>query len=727
MRGRHVSDDVLIAELVKQSVGLAFTVGSKVGEYLWGRLTRRLSNDPAALEKAVERLLAENPEAIHQLKALAEVDLTTTGNPPRIVPRSPLFVDRVAVWQQLSGRTGTALLTGPSGIGKTAAAEHFAVHSKSSYPDGALLVNLADFRDGPGGSLGRNRIKAFILSRLGIEVLSTADDDLAVQYDEVLQPLRLLVVFDDVESAEELNGLVPAAPMSLVLALTSAPEDDFLLRFAPVPLGQLEDGADRQLLEAICSQQLVHSDPEGAQKLLAQCDRVPAALVVAANRVRSFAAVTPRPLAAVATELEGGGSLGPVSHAYDEALAGLSDGAAELCRLLTVFPGPSFTNEVAVAISGRPKSQVPALLAELHAQVFVTRDADGRLRLGSQARQAVRRTGNTSGTEEAFARLVRFYASRAVQADFQKSGPERLRLYDTNLPPGTEIHDFERHEVDWLVAELPTYRALAGAALDAGFHRELTQICGAIEVVGLHRGLHRDLEAILDRGLRTNPAPALEARMISMYGRILSLVGEFDRAARAFERANDAMLKLPEPNPELSASVLEFRGLFHREQGQLAEAETCYRAALEITRGLSAGGGPHRGRGLHARMLANVLVSLKQFPEALELLHEAENHTLARHDRDRAQVWLVRAKVFAETRRPADALALLPEAWRLANGAGSNQYDLEFGEAIGDAAWRAGGHDLARQHWSGVWQRYEASRHPRRERLYHKLWYGLPA
>ncbi|WP_326567569.1 hypothetical protein VSH64_37950 [Amycolatopsis rhabdoformis] len=720
-----MSADVLYAELIKQGVALAFTAGSKAGEYLWGRVTRRRHNDPAALEQAVARLIAEHPDSVHQLKALVDADLATTGKVPQIVPRSPLFVDRVTVWQQLNARTGTAVLTGPSGIGKTAAAEHFALHSKPSYPDGSVLVNCAEFRDGPGGPLGRNRIKAYLLARLGVEVLSTADDDLAVQYLEVLQPLRLLVVFDNVESAAELDGLIPPSPMSLVLALTSAPETDFLLDFALVPLGRLEDGADRQLLEAICSPELVRNDPEGTQKLLAQCDRVPAALVVAANRVRSFAALTQRPLAAAATELESGGSLGPVSHAYDEALSGLPAEAAELCRLLTVFPGPSFTAEAAAALVARPVKQVWTLLTELHDQVLVTRTADGRLQLGNQARQAVRRTGNTNGTGEAFTRLVRFYAARAVQADFRKSGPDRLRLYDPTLPSGTENPEFDGGPVDWLVAELPTYRALAGTALDAGLHHELLQICGALEIVGLHRGRHRDLEAILDRGLRTDPPPAVRARMTSMSGRILSLIGEFDRAAHAFAQAEAAVRQVR--IPELEASVLEFRGLFHREQGQLMRAVACYRGALAITRSLSVEGKPHRGRGLHARMLANVLVSLRQFPEALALVQEAENHTLPGNDRDRAQVWLVRAKVFAETGRAAEALALLPEAWRLANGAGSNQYDLEFSEATGDAAWRAGGFDLARQHWSGAWQRYEASRHPRRERLYHKLWYGLPA
>lgn len=713
------------AEFVKQCVAMAFTATGKVADYLWKRFTGRVQASPAELERAVRRLLDEDPEAARELRELLAGELPSGLSKPRIVAHSGPFVDRYEAWRQLAGRTGTAVLSGPPGIGKTALIRQFATATTGdggAYPDGALLVDLDRFRDGPGMPLARARIMTYVLSRLGIAIVAATTEELAAQYEAALEPLRLLLVFDQAESAEELHGLVPPAPMSLILALTCGPAEDFVFDFAPhIPLGQLEPGTDRQLLEAICGAELLARDPQGVEALLVQCDRVPPLLVAAGEAVRQRASFTPQPFAVVAKEFANGAGPDKVSQAYDELVAGLGPEAGELCRLLTAFPGPSFTPETANVLFGRESGKA---LVELHAHVLVTADPDGRLRLGSQARQAVSRTGNATGTDVAFTRLLRFYTARAVRADLRK--PDRFRVYDTTAPASTDV---VVPEVDWLAAEMPVFRALAVAAYQRGLHDELKQLCGALEIVPLHRNVHREFEEILRCGIAVTTEPALLARMVSQHGRVLSLLGEFTLAAQDFDRAAAELRRIPDPGTarhrQLAASVEEFRGLFHREQGQLTEAAEHYHHALVITRELSVPGTPHRGRALSARMLANVLVGLHRAPEALGLLREAEENTKDDDTRNVAQVRLVRAKAFAETGQAAEALALLPEVWRLANQARSDQYDLEIGEALGDAAWRAGDPGQARQYWSGVWQRYQLSRHPRAARLYHKLYYGI--
>ena len=721
-----MAGDELQTEVIKQSVALAFTVGGKVAEYLWAKVTKRFGDDPVALEKAVERLLEKNPEAARELRELIDAELSNDRVKPQIPVSSPHFFDRFAAWQQMRGATGTAVLSGPSGIGKTALAQHFAQHTASSYPDGAMLLDLADFRDGPGTPLGRNRIKAAVLARLGVELISASDESLAAQYVTVLAPKRLLLVFDNAEGVEDLHGLVPPAPMSLVLALTAGPVGDFVFDFAQqVPLGQLEPGSDRQLLEALCGIDLVQRDPQGAQDLLTHCDRFPAVLVAAAHLVRSREGLVALPLGAVAGELRGGGSLGKVSRGFDEVLAGLPADSAELCRLLTVFPGPSFTLEAATAIAGRP--EVLSRLADLRAQVLVTVDPDNRLRLGNQAREAVRRAGDTSGTDDAFVRLVNFYRDWAVRADVEP----RLWLYERNLPPDAAEPAFPGRPVDWLAAELPALRALARPAFERKLHVQLTQICGALEIVGLHRGFHRELLEIEEQGARAAEAMedhALLARILGQRARLFSQMGEFERAVPEFARAEAAFAKVADPgsvvNRQLRASLSEFHGLFHREQGQFDESARWFRAALKISRDLGKLG--RRGRGLHARMLANVL--LLRGGDGLEirnLLAEADECVEEGRHRDRAQVRLVEAKLLIGEGRPQAAVDRLHEAWRLANAAGSNQYDLEIAETLGDAEWRAARPETARQHWLGVWQRYSAAGHPARSRLYGKLLYGL--
>jgi tetratricopeptide (TPR) repeat protein len=448
-------------------------------------------------------------------------------------------------------------------------------------------------------------------------------------------------------------------------------------------------------------------------------------LVAAAHLVRRRAGLVASPLRAVAEELRGGGSLGKVSQGFDEVLAGLPADSAELCRLLTVFPGPSFTLEAASAIAGRP--EVLSGLADLRAQVLVTAERDDRLRLGNQARQAVRRAGDTSGTDEAFARLVNFYRDWAVQADAKP----RLWLYERRLPPDAATAVFRGSPMDWLAAELPTLRALARPALERGLHLQLTQICGALEIVSLHRGFHRELLEIDEQGALAAEKMndhALLARILSQRARLFSLMGEFERAAPEFVRAEAALAKVADPgsvvNRQLRASVSEFHGLFHREQGQFDESARWFREALAISRGVGAPG--KRGRGLHARMLANVLLLRGgDLSEVASLLAEADDCVEAGRHRDRAQVRLVEAKLRTREGRPQQAVELLHEAWGLANLADSNQYDLEIAEALGDAEWHSARPEAARQHWHGVWQRYSVAGHPARARLYGKLLYGL--
>ncbi|MEV6905386.1 hypothetical protein [Amycolatopsis sp. NPDC051071] len=728
-------------EIVKQAIALCFTSGGKVAEYLWKKLSgrrdeRRLRSDPVALEAAVRRLAAEDPAVARELRELVGSMLEMSHTRPRIVPRSPNLYDRVGAQAQLTG-TGVVVLSGPSGVGKTALAEHFGMRSDSAYPDGALLIDLGDHRDGPGAPLRISQVREAVLQALGVEpkLVTSGAGELKAQYNAFLTPLRLLLVFDSVENVRDLQALVPPAPMSLVLVLTEGAPDELVTQYPRhVPLSRLEEGADRMLLEAIAGTGLLTADPDGTHEVLVECDRFPATVVAAAIAARQRAALATRPLKLLAEELRGGRALGPVSAAFDRVLAGLPQRELDVCRLLSEIPGPSFTHDAAAAVAGCEPFEVLAELVHLQSVFFVTEEPGKRLRLTKQARQALTRAGHLP-KGEGLPRLVGFHRTRAVQADHWKMPGGRLRLYDQTLPKDTRPLDLARGQdpVDLLVAEIPVYRALAEPAHYAGLHRELTQICGALEIVGLHRGHPRELVEINKWGIASAEAlgdVALQLRTIGQQARLYSLLQEFSRAEVEFGRVRELLHRLESPetetNRQLRASLWEFRGLYHRERGQYTEAATCFFEALTISRTL--GGLPFRGQGLHARMLANVLVPLGDLAGALQLLEEAESKTDTGNNRDLAQVWLVRAKVLSRgsTASARQALDLLPEVWRLVAPTGSDQYDLEIAEALGDAAWYCGNFELARHHWSGVWQRLQAVRHPRAGGVHAKIINGLP-
>jgi tetratricopeptide (TPR) repeat protein len=738
----QVTDSVIQAEFVKQAVALVFTSGGKVAEYLWKRLSgrrdeRRLRSDPAALEAAVRRLTAEDPAVAKELRELVGSMLEMRHARPLVVPRSANLFDRVGAQAELGG-SGVLVLSGPSGVGKTALAEHFGQRSQEAYPDGALLIDLADHRDGPGASLRFSQVRESVLRALGVDpkLITMGADELKGQYNAFLAPLRLLLIFDSVEGVRELQALVPPAPMSLVLALTEGPAEELVTQYPRhVPLSRLEEGADKKLFEAIAGTDLLAADPDGAREVLAECDRFPAMVVAAATAARQRAALATRPLKLLAKELSSGRALGPVSAAFDQVLGGLSQREQALCGSLSEIPGPSFTLDAAAAVADCEPFELMGELAHFESVFFLTQEPGGRLRLTKQARQALIRAGHAPG-DEGFRRLVRFHRTRAVQADQLKMPGGRLRLYDQTLPKGTQAWKLEpgQDPVDPLLAEFPVYRALAKPAHDAGLHLELTQICGALEIVGLYRGHLRELVEITRWGIASAEVLGdvpLQLRTIGQQARLYSLLQEFPRAEVEFGRLRELLPRLEEPetetNRQLRASLWEFRGLFHRERGEYAEAATCFFEALKISRTL--GGLPFRGQGLHSRMLANVLVLLGDLTGALQFLTEAESKTNPENKRDLAQVWLVRAKALSRSGTAAaarQALDLLPEVWRMVAPTGSDQYDLEIAEALGDAAWYCGDFDLARHHWSGVWQRLQAVRHPRAAGLHAKILNGMP-
>lgn len=732
-------DPSIEGEFYKQCVALAFTNGTRFAGYLWERLkTRRQGKlaDPEALVGAVRRLIEAHPEEEQRLRDLIDEALGKNRQRPRIVVDGPMLVDRVGAWRQLNGRTGTLIMSGLSGIGKTKLATQYAQRAEPA--DGALYVDLAQFRDGPGMPIRHSRIRAHVLGRLGVspDLVARTDETLVTQYETFFTDLRCVVVFDSVEAADDLRGLIPQAPMSLFLGLTEHYGDDYIQQYPQhVPLGRLEEGTDRQLLQQLCHD-VVPPDPAAVERLLACCDRIPGAVVVAAMRVRSRAAFAPDPYALVADELATGGTLGPISQGFDRAFAELSEPAAELCRRLSVSPAPSLPLEAVLALSGKQQvSDISEALAELQSVGFVT--AEGRIGLGHQPRQAVARAGGHPAWRDVLGRLVRFYAGLAIDADQKKMRDDRLRLFDRSRPEGVAEARFDGDPLNRLMPEIPVYRALIGPAQDAGFDVEVTQICGALEIVGLHKGAHRELAEITAVGIRSAQElknDALLARLHSQLGRLLCFTHDFFGAQREFEHAEAA---LKTDVPRLRASMLEFRGLFHRDQALILRDQgrsddavkhfeasiSCYENALKICRTFPDKG--NRARGLNARMLANVLVLAGKSDRVAEVLAEAEAFTDEEKSRDLAQVWLVRAKWLSRTNQAEEALALLPEVWRLAAGAGSDQYDLEIAEELGDAAWYAGDRDLARQYWSGVYQRFAEARHPAANRLYGKIAAGL--
>jgi transcriptional regulator with XRE-family HTH domain len=147
-----------------------------------------------------------------------------------------------------------AVVTGPSGIGKTALATRWAHRFAAEFPDGQLYVDLRG--SGSAGSpLDARTVLRRFLTALGRPVTEIpADlDERAAFYRTVVAARRLLVVLDDVSPAYPIEQLLPGTGSSAVVATSVRPIDRLTadLGVPQVPVAPLNDVEAREVVSRI--------------------------------------------------------------------------------------------------------------------------------------------------------------------------------------------------------------------------------------------------------------------------------------------------------------------------------------------------------------------------------------------------------------------------------------------------------------------------------------------
>lgn len=475
-------------------------------------------------------------------------------------------------------------IEGMPGAGKTRIAVRLAhrLLAEGQYGDVQLYVDLCGHSDQPPAD--PSAVLASFLRLLGVPGGQVPHDlpSRAALYRDRLHGKRALVLLDNAAGDAQIRPLLPASPTNLVLITsrrTLAVDGGHTL---PLDVFTPEDGTE--LLSRVIGAERVAGDPDGAQRIVDLCGRLPLAIALAARRLQA------RPswrLADLVHRLEGArdrldelaaGSR-QLRAVFDLSYRALDADARWLFRLTGLHPGPDFTAESVAALAGREPAESGRILDRLVDERLVTMVTGDRYRLHDLLADYARHVSETDEPEPdrraALTRLLDYYlhvTSRATE--LLRPGCWRVDLTGTppaHFPPLDTREDAEA----WLHAERANLLAALGRAAGDGWPAYAWRLAHAVH------------------------------EYLALYGFIDSWVQTHEAALRTAVAAGDRRGE---------AVMLTFLAAGYVHQQRYEDARAHFHWALDLSRDIG-------DRSLESSALSGlgfICYRLGQFSEALE-------------------------------------------------------------------------------------------------------------
>ncbi|WP_241562569.1 hypothetical protein [Streptomyces hoynatensis] len=565
-----------------------------------------------------------------------------------IRPETAHFVDRedeqeralraVAEWGGGASRPVTLAVSGLGGVGKTELAFRIARLLRERYaPDAVLYVDLDEARR--DGAVEVADVLGELLRDLDVapEWLERSFAARRRQYWARTADRRLVLIVDNARFGSELLPLLPASGDSVVIVAGQAPLHDLAEGEAVrIPLGPLAERDGTALLRGLVDDPRLAAEPEAVAELVRLCSGLPAALHVAAARMRRQRR---RPLSRLlegwTADLDEEG-LPVVEKVWDAAYGELGPDAALLYRLLADVPADGCPAEAVVALLGRGPEAAEEALEDLEAVGLLGGGAGERVRLPellrAHARRRARRDGAPAERAAGVRRMVRWYLRQAQRADAAAAGP-RLTLAapagpvpdapDVPLPEAGE-RDAAREGYGWLARERHALHACVRLACEAELDAEAWALC---EPLWTHFvAFPQHAAAVESFGLGVRAAQRLGdvralARLRCQLARPLWELERFDEAEAELRQALGAVSALGEAarDRRLAASVVEFGGMLAGARGDWSAAAREFERSREMHRAI----GNAYGEMLQTYRLGEALTRRGEYDRAAALLRQA--------------------------------------------------------------------------------------------------------
>jgi len=627
-----------------------------------------------------------------------------------------------------------AVIAGTAGVGKTTLAVHWAHRVAAHFPDGQLYVNLRGFDPaGPAADPGqalRGFLDAFAVPP---ERVPARLEDQVALYRSLMAGRRVLVLLDNARDAEQVRPLLPGSPGCLAVVTSRSHLTGLVAGQGayPLHLDLLPPGEARELLSRRLGSSRVSREPDAVEEIISGCARLPLALTIAAARAAASPAF---PLASVAADLrEAGHVLDPfdVGDAATDVRAvfscsywSLSDGAAQLFRLLGLHPGPDVTTSAAASMAALAPDKTRSLLAELTRGYLLTEQRPGRYAchdlLRAYAAEQAYQHEDEASRQAAVDRFLDHClytgctAATLVDPFFAPAVPDPSPDIAVSAPATTE------EALAWFTAERASLLAAIVQAADFGRAAHAWRLAWALSTFLLRRGLWSDHAMACQAGLdasRQAGDTAGEAHCLLLLGLGYARSG---RHPEAVPLLHDALKLLEQTDGYGRTQVFA-----HSALTWIAELEERYTEMLghaERALELSWAAGD---RSMEIMSLGDVgycHARLGNYSQAISYCGQSLARSKAAGERAyESAAWDSLGFVYHKLRDPRRAVTCYERALGLAREVADRFNEAGILDRLGDTHSSAGDQDAARWAWIQSLRTFDEIDHPEGDRIRAKL------